>query len=115
MHRKEKVPSRKKSKAEIATHFHRIPELRFEDQQLTWFAGLVLLQAPIARLDLRRRFRDRDFYQDGPMVQRALGLKSLPDVATISRLLRDADAESVEHVRALARDLACGSGALRPR
>lgn len=129
----------KKSKAEVVSHCHRIPELRFEDQQLTSFAGLVLLQALIARLDLRSRFRrcfakrakgrifaphviflwlvvhlfigyrrlrDRDFYHDDPMVQRALGLKSLPDVATISRSLRDADGESVEHARDLARDLA---------
>ena len=52
-----------------------------------------------------RRLRDRDFYHDDPMVQRTLGLKSLPDVATISRSLRGADGECVEHVRDLARDL----------
>jgi hypothetical protein len=128
----------KRSKAETIVHRQSIPDLRFEDQRLTSFSGLVILQALIVRLDLRSRFRrcfakqpsgrifaphviflwlvvhlfigyrrlrDRDFYQDDPMVQRTLGLKHLPDVSTISRSLREADEGCVEHVRGLARDL----------
>jgi len=34
-----------------------LPQLRFEDQQLTSFSGLVLFQALFARLDLRARLR----------------------------------------------------------
>jgi len=100
----------KSSKAEAVAHRESIPELRFEDQQLTSFSGLVVVQALIARLSLLRRLRqafgnrakgrifalhliflwwivhlfigyrrlrDRDFYCDDPMVQRALGLNRL--------------------------------------
>ncbi len=128
----------KRSKANTIAHRQSIPDLRFEDQQLTSFSGLVVLQVLITRLDLRSRFqrcfgkqqigrifaphviflwlvvhlfvgyrrlRDRDFYQDDPMVQRTLGLKCLPDVSTISRCLREAGEECVERVRGLARDL----------
>ena len=128
----------KRSKAETIVHRQSIPDLRFEDQRLTSFSGLVILQALITRLGLRSRFRrcfakqqsgrtfaphviflwlvvhlfigyrrlrDRDFYQDDPMVQRTLGLKHLPDVSTISRSLREADEDCVERVRGLARDL----------
>ena len=38
-------------------------------------------------------------------MQRVLGLKRLPDVATISRTLKDADAKSVENLRRLLRDM----------
>jgi len=128
----------KRSKANTIAHRQSIPDLRFEDQQLTSFSGLVVLQALITRLDLRsrlrrcfakqssgrifaphviflwlvvhlfigyRRLRDRDFYHDDPMVQRTLGLKHLPDVATISRSLRASDEECVERVRGVTSDL----------
>jgi hypothetical protein len=41
------------------THWkaHRIPALRFEDQRLTSFSGLVLLQAWFARTELKERLR----------------------------------------------------------
>ncbi len=35
------------SKAAILRKTHRIPEIRFEDQRLTSFAGLVLYQSPV--------------------------------------------------------------------
>jgi hypothetical protein len=38
-----------------------------------------------------RRLRDVDYYKDDPLVKRILGLNKLPDVATISRALADAD------------------------
>ena len=48
-----------------------------------------------------RRLRDVDYYRDDPLVQRLLGLRRLPDVATISRALRAMDRKSVEQVRVL--------------
>ena len=48
-----------------------------------------------------RRLRDVDYYRDDPLVQRLLGLRRLPDVATISRALGAMDRKSVEQVRAL--------------
>ena len=47
----------KPSKAQIIRRCHRIPELRFEEQNLTSFSGLVIFQALMARLDLRSRIR----------------------------------------------------------
>ena len=38
-----------------------------------------------------RRLRDCESYQDDPMVKRLLGLSRLPDVATLSRTLAQAD------------------------
>ena len=52
-----------------------------------------------------RKLRDRDYYHDDPMVQRVLGLKRLPDVATISRTLSAVDEEAVADYRAMSRNL----------
>jgi hypothetical protein len=46
-----------------------------------------------------RELRDSRAYRDDPMVQRLLGLKRLPDVATVSRMLKNADSKSVAHLR----------------
>ncbi|MGH8399357.1 MAG: hypothetical protein ACRETA_14135, partial [Gammaproteobacteria bacterium] len=97
-----------------------LPEIRFEDQQLTSFAGLVVFQPLLERLALKgrlrecfahlkvspifghasivmllivhlligyRRLSDLRYYRDDPIVRRTLGLKRLPDVATVSRTL----------------------------
>jgi len=45
----------KSSRAEIHSRVYRLPELRFEDQRLTSFSGLVILQALFAKLQLRDR------------------------------------------------------------
>jgi len=45
-----------------------------------------------------RELRDCRYYQDDPLVQRILGLKQLPTVATISRTLRDTDELSVQNL-----------------
>lgn len=47
----------KYSKAQIYSHVHKIPELRFEDQRLTSFAGTVILQKLFANLKLKERLR----------------------------------------------------------
>lgn len=52
-----------------------------------------------------RQLRDLRYYRDDPMVLRVLGLERLPDVATISRLLASADAQSVTSLRQLCRQL----------
>ena len=51
-----------------------------------------------------RKLRDVDYHRDDEMVKRVLGLKRLPDVATISRSLSSADELSVEKVRAESRN-----------
>ena len=114
-----------------------IPELRFEDQRLTSFAGCVLFQALFQKLRLAerlqecfehrsdklivgfrsivlimivhlmlgfRRLRDIDRYRDDPVVLRALGLKRMPNVSTISRGLCRIDRGSVENIRRLSRE-----------
>jgi hypothetical protein len=52
-----------------------------------------------------RRLRERESYEDDPMVKRLLGLSRLPDVATLSRALAQADPRSVEKFRALVWEL----------
>jgi len=51
-----------------------------------------------------RELRDVAHYHD-PLVQRLLGLKQLPDVATISRMLKGADQQSVDKLRRLLSDM----------
>lgn len=124
------------SKTAIHRKTYRIPEIRFEDQRLTSFAGLVVYQALFARIGLKqqlagcfrhltvspifghavvvlllvvhlllgyRRLQDMRYYQDDPMVHRLLGLKRLPDVATVSRTLAGLDEASVANLRRLVR------------
>jgi hypothetical protein len=43
------------SKAQVVAPVHAIPELRFEDQRLTSFSGLVVFQALFQRLRLKER------------------------------------------------------------
>ncbi len=45
-------------KAQITSRVHKIPELRFEDQGLTSFAGLVIIQSLFAKLKLKSRLRE---------------------------------------------------------
>lgn len=50
-----------------------------------------------------RRLRGLDYYRPDPLLAQMVGLRRLPDVATVSRALADVDAESVENVRVLVR------------
>ena len=47
----------KYSKAHLRARFHKLPRLRFEEQKLTSFSGLVVFQALFARLDLKTRLK----------------------------------------------------------
>lgn len=124
------------SKASLYRKTHRIPEIRFEDQRLTPFAGLILFQSLFTRIGLKkklsncfqhlkvspifrhdftvmllivhlllgyRQLQDIRYYRDDPVVHRLLGVKRLPDVATLSRSLAGMDARSVEKLRRLNR------------
>jgi len=126
------------SRKSVRTKENAIPQLRFEDQRLTSFAGLVVLQKFFQIIGLKtqlqkcfrhralgkvfdrttlfmqlivhlllgfRELRDCDHYRDDPMVQRLLGLKRLPDVATLSRMLKEADEKSVVKLRQLLTDM----------
>ena len=124
------------SKASLYRKTHRIPEICFEDQRLTSFAGLILFQSLFTRIGLKqklsncfrhlkvspifghdftvmllivhlllgyRQLQDIRYYRDDPVVHRLLGVKRLPDVATISRSLAGMDTRSVEKLRRLNR------------
>lgn len=52
-----------------------------------------------------RELRDSRAYCDDPLVKRVLGLKRVPNVATISRMLKEADATSVANLRLLLREM----------
>ena len=47
----------KSSKAEIQAKFHKIPLIRFEDQKLTSFSGLLIFQGLFHRMHLKARLR----------------------------------------------------------
>lgn len=65
----------------------------------------VVLQLVVHVILGFRRLRDRDYYADDPLVCRVLRVGKLPDVATISRTLAAADAQSVTNLRGLVREL----------
>lgn len=65
----------------------------------------VFIQLIIHVLLGYRELQDSRYYRDDPLVKRLLGLNQLPDVATISRTLKEADADSVKNIRMLLRNL----------
>jgi hypothetical protein len=72
------------------------------------FSPAVLFLQLIVHLLLGyRELRDSRHYQDDPLIKRLLGLKCLPNVATLSRLLKDADSCSVAKLRRFLRLLVC--------
>ena len=48
----------KSSKAKIEAKYHKIPELRFEDQKLTSFSGLLIFQVLFRQLHLKARLKN---------------------------------------------------------
>jgi hypothetical protein len=128
----------KSSRRQVRRKAHALPALKFENQSLTSFSGLVVLQQffAVIRLKLRlarcfahqaagkvfarpilflqlvlhlllgyRELRESRYYQDDPLVKRFLGLRQLPDVATLSRMLKEADAKSIANLRQLLREI----------
>ena len=128
----------KYSKSEVHSKVHALPKMKFENQTLTSFAGLVIFQKFFATIELRKKLRscfghlnngkifkrttlfmqliihlllgfrelkDCRYYRDDPMVKRLLGLKRIPDVATLSRFLKEATAHNVDHLRRCLREI----------
>lgn len=126
------------ARADIESRATGIPSLKFEDQQMTSYGGLVVFAQLFQRLQLFdrlgrccahldgerfykygvvlrclvvhillgcRKLREADFYRDDPLVQRVVGLKQLPSVPTVSRMLGEFDAQSVEAQQQLNREL----------
>jgi hypothetical protein len=118
----------KVAKGDIYSQANSIPELKFEDHQLTSFAGLVVFQKLFRNCRLKQRMeescahllgrhyysfstivqclivhiilgyrqlRESEFYREDPLVKRVLGLKALPSVPTVSRMLSEFDDHSV--------------------
>lgn len=67
--------------------------------------AIVMLGLVVHLLLGYRRLSDLRYYDDDPMVQRLLGLKKLPDIATLSRMLANLDAKVVTRLRELVREL----------
>jgi hypothetical protein len=65
----------------------------------------LFLQLVIHLLLGYRELGDSRCYRDDPLVKRFLGLRRLPDVATLSRMLKEADPKSVENLRRLLREM----------
>jgi hypothetical protein len=80
------------AKSDIYTRASSIPKLRFEDQQLTSYAGIVVFQKLFAKLNLKERIRkacahlgERNLYHSATIVQvlivhLLLGFRKLRDV-----------------------------------
>lgn len=129
----------KHSKSDTHCKVFALPNLQFETQTLTSFAGLVIFQKFFASMDLKktlqncfaglnpgkifnretlfmqliihlllgyRELKDCRYYQDDPLVKRVLGLQRIPDVATLSRFLKEATTESVASLRRVLREMA---------
>lgn len=47
----------KSSKSQITAKFHKIPSIRFEDQKLTSFSGLLIFQLLFKRIELKQRLK----------------------------------------------------------
>ena len=52
-----------------------------------------------------RRLREADYYRDDPLVLRIMGLRKIPDVSTISRMLSSMDSQGFDNVRILSKQL----------
>jgi hypothetical protein len=50
-------PQVKSSKAQIHAKYHKIPAIRFEDQKLTSFSGLLIFQTLFSRMNLKNRLK----------------------------------------------------------
>ena len=124
------------SRSDVRTKVHAFPELKFENEALTSFAGLVIFQKFFAAINLKarlsgcfrhfaggkvfdratiflqlilhlllgyRELQECRHYREDPLFKRVLGLKRTPDVATLSRMLKESTAKSVENLRGLLR------------
>lgn len=61
--------------------------------------GTIILLLVVHLILGYRRVRDVSYYQDDEMVKRVLELKQLPNISTISRIMKTCDEKSVNNVR----------------
>jgi hypothetical protein len=128
----------KYSKSQTTCKAYALPNIQFESQTLTSFAGLVVFQKFFETIQFKsrlskcfenlnhgkifdrttlfmqlivhlllgfRELKDSRYYKDDPLVKRLLGLKKIPDTATISRALKDATKENVDKLRHCLREM----------
>jgi hypothetical protein len=128
----------KYSRSDVRRKVHAFPDLKFQNDKMTSFSGLVIFQAFFSSIQLKsrlskcfrrlrkgkvfsrstvfmqlvlhlllgyRELQECRHYREDPLVQRLLGLARLPDVATLSRMLKEATALSVENLRTLLREM----------
>jgi hypothetical protein len=48
----------KSRKAQIQAKYHKIPAIRFEDQKITSFSGLLIFQVLFSRINLKKRLKE---------------------------------------------------------
>ena len=121
----------KSSRSHVRRKAYALPQLKFEDQTLTSFAGLMIFQKFFVAIDLNsrlsrcfrhlnlgkvfdratgflqlvahlllgyRELQDCRYYGDDPLAKRVLGLRPIPDVATLSRMLKESVRTDNVHV-----------------
>jgi len=86
-------------KARLSVCFRRVQPGKVFDR------ATVFLQLIVHLLLGYRELSDCRYYRDDPLVQRVLGLKRLPDVSTISRMLKEAGLANVHKLRGLLREM----------
>jgi hypothetical protein len=80
--------------------------LKLDSKGSRFYSHGTVLKCLIVHLLLGyRKLRDMDFYRDDPLVQQVLGLKRLPSVPTLSRMLGEFDDHSIDSQRDLNRNL----------
>ncbi|NIT60737.1 MAG: IS1380 family transposase [Aliifodinibius sp.] len=72
---------------------------------LSYGYGIITLTLVVHLFLGKRKLQDIRFYENDPMVLRLLGLASLPDCSTISRRLSKMNAQCVENVRHINREI----------
>lgn len=75
------------------------------DSKRVFGLARVVMQLVIHVLLGFRRLRDRDYYAKDPLIARALGVRKIPDVSTMTRTLAHASATEVSRMAELVRDL----------
>jgi hypothetical protein len=83
----------KSSKAQITAKYHKIPAIRFEEQQLTSFSGLLIFQLLFRRMNLKERLKKSfSHLKTSPIFGRHLVvLIIIVHILTGFRRLRDLD------------------------
>jgi hypothetical protein len=86
-------------KSRIAACFRHVRSHKVFSRQILFLQLIVHLLLGFREVNHCR------YYKDDPLVQRVLGLKKLPDMATLSRMLKEADEESIYRLRVLLREM----------